>query len=61
MHAILYDALYNCFKVKRVIHSNPLTLPLRAKDPKVAAFAALPYTKTDWTDASLALPTYKAE
>ena len=43
-----------------------MTLPLRAReyishDPKDATFGAIPYTKTDWPDASLALPSYKAE
>ena len=43
-----------------------MTLPLRAKeyisqDPKDATFGALPYTKTAWPDASLALPTYTAD
>ncbi len=43
-----------------------MTLSLRAKeyishDPKDVTFGALPYTKTAWPDASLALPTYKAE
>ena len=62
----LYDALCNCFKIKRVIHCSPMTLPLRAKeyishDPEDATFGALPYTKTAWPDASLALPAYKAE
>ena len=43
-----------------------MTLPLRAKeyishDPRDAIFGALPYTKTAWPDASLALPAYKAE
>ena len=62
----LYDTLYNCFKIKRVIDCNPMTLPLRAKgyvshDPQDATFGALPYTKTSWPDASLALPAYKAE
>ena len=43
-----------------------MTLPLMAKeyishDPKDATFGGLPYTKTAWPDASLALPTYKAE
>jgi hypothetical protein len=43
-----------------------MTLPLRAKeyishDPRDAIFGALPYTKTDWLDASLALPAYKAK
>ena len=42
----LYDTLYNCFKIKRVIHCNPMTLPLRAKeyishDPMDATFGAL--------------------
>jgi hypothetical protein len=62
----LYDALCNCFKIKRVIHCSPMTLPLRAKeyishDPEDAIFGALPYTKTAWPDVSLALPTYKPE
>jgi hypothetical protein len=62
----LYDALYNGFKIKRVIHCNPLTLPLRAKeyishDPKDAVFGALPYTRIAWPDASLVLSAYKAE
>jgi len=62
----LYDALRNCFKIKRVIHFNPITLPLRAKEnishyPRDAVFGALPYTKTVWPDASLALPAYKVE
>jgi hypothetical protein len=62
----LYDALYNCFQIKRVIHCNPMILPLRAKeyicrDPKEATFGAIPYTKTVWPDGSLALPAYKAE
>jgi hypothetical protein len=39
-----------------------MTLPLRAKeyishDTKDAIFGALPYTKTAWPDAALALPT----
>jgi ribonuclease HI len=43
-----------------------MTLPLRAReyishDPKDANFGAIPYTKTAWPDASLALPAYKAE
>jgi hypothetical protein len=43
----LYDALCNCFKIKRVLHCNPMTLPLRAKEyishePKDAVFGALP-------------------
>jgi hypothetical protein len=44
-----------------------VTLPLRTKeyishDPKDATFGVLPYTKTAWSDASLALPpAYKAE
>jgi hypothetical protein len=63
----LYDALCNCFKIKRVIHCNPMTLPLRAEeyishDPKDAVFGALPYTKIARTDdASLALLAYKTE
>ena len=28
----LYDTLCNCFKIKRVIHCNSMTLPLRAKE-----------------------------
>jgi hypothetical protein len=45
----LYDALRNCFKIKRVIHCNPMTLRLRAReyishDPRGAVFGALPYT-----------------
>ena len=51
---------------KKVIHCNPMTLPLRAKeyishDPRDASFGALPFTKTALPDASLALPAYKAE
>ncbi len=43
-----------------------MTLPMRAKeyishDPRDTVFGALPYTKTAWPDASLALPAYKAE
>ena len=43
-----------------------MTLSLRAKNyishnPRDAGFGALPYTKTAWSDASLALPAYKAE
>ena len=43
-----------------------MTLPLREKeyishDPKEEIFGALPYTKTTWPYASLALPTYTAE
>ena len=62
----LFDALCNCFQIKRVIHCSPTTLPLRAKeyishDPKDANFGAIPYTKTVWPDASLALPSYKVE
>jgi hypothetical protein len=43
-----------------------MTLPLRAKeyishDPRDATFGAIPYTKTAWPDASLALLAYKAE
>jgi hypothetical protein len=42
----LYDTLCNCFKIKRVIHCNPMTLPLRAKeyvshDTRDATFGAL--------------------
>jgi hypothetical protein len=62
----LYDALCNSFKIKRVIHCSPMTLPLRAKeyishDPKDPTFGALPYTKTASPDASVALPACKAE
>jgi len=51
---------------QRVIHCNPITLPLGAKeyishDSRDAVFGALPYTKTAEPDASLALPTYNAE
>ncbi len=43
-----------------------MTLPLRAMeyishDPRDVVFGALPYTKTAWPDASLALLAYKAE
>jgi len=43
-----------------------MTLPLRATDyishdPNYEFFGALPYTKTAWPDAFLALPAYKAE
>jgi hypothetical protein len=43
-----------------------MALPLRAieyisHDPRDATFGALPYTKTAWPDASLALPAYKTE
>jgi hypothetical protein len=43
-----------------------MTLPLRvteyiSHDPRDAVFKALPYTKTAWLDASLALLAYKAE
>ena len=56
----------NCFKIKRVIHNSPMSLPPRAKeyishDPKDATFWALIYTKTAWPDACLALPTYKVK
>ena len=62
----LYDALSSCFNIKRVIHCNPMTLPLRATKyishvPRDTVFGAFPYTKTAWPDASLALPAYKAE
>ncbi len=62
----LYDALCNCFKIKRVIQCNPLTLPVRAKecishDSRDAVFGALPYTKTAQPDAFLAFSGYKAE
>jgi len=62
----LYDTLCNCFKIKRVIDCNPMTLPLRAKefifhDLTGATFGALPYTKIAWLYASLALPAYKVE
>ena len=29
---VLYDKLCNCLKIKRVLHCNPMTLPLRAKE-----------------------------
>ncbi len=62
----IYDALNTCFNIKRVLHCNPIILPLRAKeyisqDPKDADFGALPYTKSAWSGTSLALPEYKAE
>ena len=62
----IYDALHNCFNIQRVIHCNPIILPLRAKeylshDPKDAAFGALPYTKSAWRGTTLALPEYKAD
>ena len=61
----LYDTLCSSFKIKRVIHCNPLVLPLRAikyifPEPKDANFGALFYTKTTWSNAFLALPDYKA-
>jgi hypothetical protein len=60
---VLYDALDNCFNVQRVIHCNPINLPLRSKtyishDPKDACFGAIPYTKTAWPGPSLALLGY---
>ena len=56
----------SCFEIKRVIPCNPMALPLRAKeyishDPRDTVFGALPYTRTAWPDASLALPDYKAK
>ncbi len=59
----LYDALYKCFNIQRVIHCNPINLPLRAKtyisyDTKDARFGAIPYTPTAWPGTSLALPDY---
>jgi hypothetical protein len=62
----IYDALNVRFNIKRVIHYNPIILPLLAKeyishDPKDAAFGALPYTKSAWSGTSLALREYKAE
>jgi hypothetical protein len=61
---ILYDTLRSCFDIKRVIHCNPMTLPLRATeyishDPRDGDFGALPFTHTAWPDASLALPGYQ--
>jgi hypothetical protein len=43
-----------------------MTLPLRANeyishDPRDTTFGALPYFKTAWPDASLALPVYTTE
>ena len=60
----LYDALRNCFNIKRVIHCNPINLPLRAKtyishDPRDTRFSATPYTHTAWPGTSLAIPEYK--
>ena len=62
----LHDTLCDCFKIKSVFYCNPMTLTLRAKEyishyPRDAIVGDLPYTKTVWPDASLALPTYKAE
>ena len=62
----LCDALDNCFNIKRVIHCNPINLPLRSKmyishDLKDACFGAIPYTNTSWPDTSLALPKYKPD
>ena len=46
----IYDASNRCFNIQRVIHCNPINLPLRAKtyishDPKDADFGAIPYAK----------------
>ncbi len=43
-----------------------MTLHLRAKeyishDPKDTTFGAIPYTKTAWPDASMALPAYQTD
>ncbi len=43
----LYDALHNCFIIKRVLPCDPITLPLRAKycisyDPQDITFGAIP-------------------
>jgi hypothetical protein len=62
----LYDALDNCVNIKRVIHCNPINLPLRSKmyishGPKDACFGGIPYTNTTWPDTSLALPEYKPD
>ena len=59
----LYDALHQCFNIQRVIHCNPINLPLRAKtyishDPRDTRFSATPYTHTAWPGTSLAIPEY---
>ena len=59
----LYDALHQCFDIQRVIHCNPINLPLRAKtyishDTRDTHFGATPYTRTAWPSTSLALPDY---
>ena len=51
------------FNIQRVLHCNPINLPLRAKtyishDPKDTRFGAIPYTHTTWPGISLALPEY---
>ena len=60
---VIYDALNHCFNIQRVIHCNPINLPLRANTytphkPKDASFGAIPYIKTAWPGTSLALPDY---
>jgi hypothetical protein len=66
IHDTLYDTLCKTFKIKRVIHCSPMTLPLRSKeyishDPRDATFGALLYTKSAWSGASLTLPSYKTD
>jgi hypothetical protein len=62
----IYDALHTCFNIQRVIHCNPINLPLRDEiyiphDPQDIAFGALPYTRSACPGTSLALPEYKAD
>ena len=57
----LYDGLNKCFNIQRVLHYDPITLPLRAKqyiyqDPLDSQFGATPYTDTAWPYTSLAIP-----
>ena len=59
----LYVTLHHCFNISRVIHCNPVNLPLRAKeyishDTLDSIFGAMPYTRSAWLDTSLALSDY---
>jgi hypothetical protein len=59
----LYDKLHKCVNIKRVLHCDPITLPLRAKqyiyhDTLDSQFGAAPYTDTAWPGTSLAIPDY---
>ena len=59
----LYDELHKCFNIQRVLHCDPITLPLRAKqyishDPLDSQFGATFYTDTAWPDTYLAIPDY---